>query len=421
MKTLYIFIFLFIGFGSMAQIHTIYTKYDSTAIKKMNDAYHEAAFNRNIEARANFMLSLDSIASDSAFVFDIRGLFFREMPDIRRFTNIIEINAERNQLTKFRIKSRNLKHIKTINISGNNISDLKIGKAPKLEKIDFGRNPISKIPFGIFRSRKIDELSLNSCNVKKLPWWLPFKKKIRQLYVYNNPLAISNKNIRRMRNLTHLQMSILPGDSISSYFSRLTNLKKLVFYKSKINSLPDNFWQLNNLEVFILYDNEFDEIPEVCFKLPRLHHLDFYYNNVKYIPMGIMQCDSLEELYLSYNQISVIPDALKEMKNLKKLYIHHNNIEEVPKWINSMPQLEVLDMGYNQINELPSFSNLINLHTVDFQSNELTEFPFEWYNLPSLNRIFLFDNPWKLTSKEYKKVMEMKELLKQQGGELFVN
>ena len=62
------------GFGLMAQTHNIYTKDDSIAIKKMNDEYSEAAFNRNIEARSSFLLSLDSIASDSAFVLDIRGL-----------------------------------------------------------------------------------------------------------------------------------------------------------------------------------------------------------------------------------------------------------------------------------------------------------------------------------------------------------
>ena len=94
---------------------------------------------------------------------------------------------------------------------------------------------------------------------------------------------------------------------------------------------------------------------------------------------------------------------------------------KVPKWFNTMSQLQVIDMGYNQIRELPSFSKLVNLHTVDFQSNNLSEFPFEWYDLPSLNRIFLFDNPWKLTSKEYDRMLKMKDLMKLKGGELFVN
>ncbi len=283
------------------------------------------------------------------------------------------------------------------------------------------KNPISKLSFGLFRSKNLEEVSINNSEIAKLPWWFAYKKKISKLYIYNNPMLLSKQNINRMHNITHLQISVMDNDSMPEYFSELVNITKLVIYKSKINRLPKSFYKLSNLEVFILYKNEFTEIPEVCFKLKSLKHLDFYYNKIRYIPMGIIQCNKLEELYLSFNQISVIPDALQEMKNLKRLYIHHNNIEEVPEWINNLYNLEVLDMGYNGISELPSLMELTKLHTVDFQSNSIFKFPLELLDMQSLNRVFLFDNPFEFNIEEGKLFEQKYDSFKQRGGELFID
>lgn len=394
-----------------------YAKY----LNKNSELLLDSVFDINAEKRKNFLLSLGTMASDSIFDFDIKGMAFREFPDISRFTNIKSINAEHNQLEEVVIRGKFINTIEYINLNNNKLQKIRVGRSKSIKRIDFDNNPIEKMPFAIVWSKGISNISFNNCNLKKLPWWLKYKKNISQLYVYNNYIKLTKSNVRRMRNITHLHISVCKNDSIPEYFSNLRELKKLVIYKSKINNLPSNFGKLVNLEVLILYENSFDEIPSVCFELPNLRHLDFYYNKVKFIPMDIIKCKNLEELYLSHNQIAVLPHSLSSMKKLKRLYIHHNNIEEVPLWVNDMNQLEVLDMGYNQITELPSFSKLINLHTVDFQSNMISEFPFQWFNLPSLNRVFLFDNPWKLTKNEYEEVLKKKEMIKENGGELFIN
>ena len=101
----------------MSQDNKVVEKADSLTKEEIMNAYRDSSFVRAKKSRAAFLSSLDSIDSDSSFVFDIRRMYFREMPDISRFTHITEINAERNQLSDFRVKTKNLKHIKYINIS----------------------------------------------------------------------------------------------------------------------------------------------------------------------------------------------------------------------------------------------------------------------------------------------------------------
>lgn len=421
-KSLLFLIVIELIYGNMlAQRSSV--NYDSIQIvrQKRYIAYLDTAYKNSANERKAFLSFLKTIPSDSAFALDLRGMNFREFPDIIRFTNITSINIEHNQIKFIKLKSRNLKNVTNINISRNQLLKAKIGRAPKLLTFNMDYNKIRKIPKGIFWVKQIRAINFRSCNVEKLPWWLKYRKRINKIYAFNNPIPMSRRNVRRMRNITHLQISIMSDDSVPDYFSKLVKLKKLVFYNSKIDKLPSNFWKLSNLEVFILYKDNFTEIPEVCFKLPNLRHLDFYYNRIRFIPMGIIKCDSLEELFLSFNQISIIPDAMQSMKNLRKFYIHHNNIEEIPNWINSLTNLEIFDIGYNDISKLPNLSNLKKLESLDIQSNKIQDFPFDYLNLPSLKTIFLSNNPFKINSLDLKKINIQKAIFEKSGGKIIMD
>ncbi len=376
-------------------------------------------FERNKQARENFLANLDKINSDSVFVLNISQLAFREFPDIERFTNITKIIAWHNQLVYVNIKRKNLKSVTSINFSGNDIKNIKIGYAPSLERINFVGNNISKLPVRLVFSRKLESILLNDCHIVRLPWWLKYKKSITEMCFSGEEFLIDSKNFRRMRNLTLLQIIGHPMDSLPDELCEMVNLEKLVVARTRLKIIPKDFDKLKNLKVIIFYEDDFDEIPKSCFNLPRLKHLDFYFNNISYIPNEIENCDSLQELFLSFNKISVLPDAISKMHNLNSLYIHHNNIEFVPDWINNMDSLKILDMGYNDISELPSLSKLYKLQSIDFQENNIETFPTEWFLLPKLNVIYMFNNPLKFSKEEHLLFTEGKNSFNKDKGHLF--
>ena len=410
--------FIYLSANSYAQRDSLAQKRKADSLSVVFELNKEAEFQAKAPMREAFLRKLANYPSDTVFELNIYNMAFRVLPDLSRFTHITRINAMENQLKEIVLKSKNIKFLESLDVRDNELSILKIGKAPKLSSVFMGRNPITDIPFGLHRARTLKKLDVSYTKIEKLPWWMKYKRSLSELLLFRNEIDLSRKNIRRMRHIKTLQLAGIQIDSLPDYFAKLKKLERLTVAYCRLQNLPDNFYKLEHLEVLILYQNNFLEIPKVVYALPVLRHLDFYFNQIRSIPKGLSRMDSLQELYLSFNQITVLPAEIAELKSLKKLYIHHNNIETAPAWLSKLSHIEVLDMGYNEIEVLPDFSSLDSLREVDFQENKLAKFPFQLLELPKIKLIFLSNNPFDLDKSEQLKLARLSKIYAQGGGRL---
>ena len=74
-----------------------------------------------------------------------------------------------------------------------------------------------------------------------------------------------------------------------------------------------------------------------------------------------------------------------------------------------MTSLERVGVGHNQLLELPDLSKLQSLTDFDCENNLLMDFPWELLELPKLEVLVLFDNPFALTREE-KHELDMMEI-----------
>jgi Leucine-rich repeat (LRR) protein len=391
---------------------------DSTVIRQAELAsQHEIELSTK---RALFLKELSLFPSDSAFEFNICDLGFHELPDISRFTHLTAIRVSGNQLNKLKLKSKNIKFVTVIDIRDNNISILKIGRAPQLKSVYLGENPLQKITTSLLFDHKLRSMDISKTHIEKLAWWMKYKTSLSELYINQSELRLSNRNIRRMRNIKTLLLARMHIDSLPFSFSKLHKLERLTIGYCSLNKLPSNFGALNNLHTLILYSNAFTEFPSVCYQLESLVHLDLYYNHIRNIPQGIGQLKKLEHLYLSFNQISTLPNDIQELTHLKSFHIHHNNIETAPHWLNNLTELQILDMGYNDIDLIPNLSKLDSLKEVDFQENNISAFPFQFLEMPNTRLIFLANNPFSMTLDEKKKLSKLSKEFAKHNGQLIL-
>ncbi|MCK5856611.1 MAG: leucine-rich repeat domain-containing protein [Bacteroidales bacterium] len=418
--TTYVAFFLFLIFiksFSFAQSNSTLDKHKTDSIQSAK--YHEQFIQLKL-LRDEFLKELDSYPSDSSFKLDISNLGFIVFPDISRFTHITHIQASGNQLTRLRLASKNIRHLKVLDIRDNDIKNLKIGRTPQLNSIYLNANPLQRIPGNLFFNRKLRKLDISNTEIEHLAWWMKYKRNLNELYINQGILKLNNTNIRRMRHLKTLLLAHLDIDSLPSSFSNLNKLERLTIGHCKLNSLPNNFGKLNNLHTLILYNDAFTEIPKACYQLKSLTHLDFYFNHLQSIPIGIKQLHNLKHLYLSFNQISILPPDIQELKHLQTLHIHHNNIEIAPQWLSKLISLQILDMGYNDIEVLPKLSSLDSLIEVDFQENKIVIFPFQFLEMPSIQLVFLAKNQFVMSQDEMEKLSQLSKSFANRKGQLIL-
>ncbi|XP_055070751.2 matrix-remodeling-associated protein 5 [Misgurnus anguillicaudatus] len=155
--------------------------------------------------------------------------------------------------------------------------------------------------------------------------------------------------------------------------------------------------------------NAINHIPALAFGgLRRLELLMMHGNNLQKIPDGAFQdLVSLQILKMSYNKLSVITGhSFSGLTGLIRLHLDHNLIEFIhPDAFSGMTSLRLLHLEGNHLQKLhpatfSTFSLLQRFHISTLKhlylsDNLLSTLPKEMMgNLPQLENIFLYGNPW---------------------------
>ena len=213
------------------------------------------------------------------------------------------------------IYRRNVKNINNSGYHKNNNSKYtnipkEIGSFTQLEKLDMSSHNLTSIPPSIGELQNLKKLYLGSNKLTSLPREIYNLENLNVLHLGNEDLPHFSKDGNRV--------------TISNDIRKLGNLTRLNLCKNYMNSIPDDIVKLGNLTYLDLSRNNLKTIPDDIGKLKNLMYLDLSRNNLKSIPPSIGLCKNLRYLDLSYNNLTSLPKEIEDLPKLSKLNVRDN-------------------------------------------------------------------------------------------------
>lgn len=224
-------------------------------------------------------------------------------------------------------------------------------------------------------------LSLKSSLAKILQSIVDVSSHLQRLYIYNDgtKLVMLN-NLKKMVNLTELELVRCDLERIPHAIFSLTNLQELDLKENNLRSIEEivSFQHLRKLICLKLWHNSIMYIPEHIKKLGSLERLYFCHNKIEILPSHLFLCNKLRYLDLSNNDIRFIPPEIGVLQSLQYFSVTFNKIENLPDELFFCKKLKTLKLGKNALSILsPKISYLLLLTHLDLKGNHFEVLPPE--------------------------------------------
>ncbi len=259
--------------------------------------------------------------------------------------NLKELDLNSNEIKTIDLNGFPNLHI--LNLSGNNITNIKPIQQANIKKIILFNNELNDFPYelkGISNLNSLD-LSYNSFDTisNNLTNDLSKFNALISIDLKGNQLTDFPTALGQMPKLEQIELknNKISGELILSGFNAL---KDLSLQQQFINSFIIESNSLQNLNNIQFSGNEISEF-EIKSTLINCSLLDLSTNEIKVIPPSITLLKNLEELNLSNNKLTEIPN-LEELAQLKKLSLYSNNLTTL-KDVKLPASLEELDLSNN--------------------------------------------------------------------------
>jgi Leucine-rich repeat (LRR) protein len=341
----------------------------------------------------------------------LSGNYLRSLPEAElcQLPALRTLNVSGNEVTRISelgLKSECLNELEVLDVSHNEINELKgsdLAALSKVKEILLGSNFISSVAESAFEEmRELRVLDLGGNQLSALPR--------RVLGNLDNLVALSlaNNSISRLEpgtfdSLQNLKVLDLAGNELTSesassrVFGGLRALGELVLSRNRLsgalhadvfaksvralrvdNNRIENLFALSALENLKELDasgNRLDRLPS---SLPAgVTHLHLSDNRLTEVTDATMANGShILVLDLSHNELISVPESLRHLKVLQTLDLSHNSIDRLEgASILGLTQLWRLQLRKNRIRTLniDILKNLQSLQIVDLSSNDLAE------------------------------------------------
>lgn len=146
---------------------------------------------------------------------------------------------------------------------------------------------------------------------------------VNSVPVDNDYLFTNIQNaLAQPEKVINLSLGYLDQAEAPKETGQFPNLKKLSFYRSKIQSLPSEIGQLKNLEYLSLeWSENITEFPPVILELKNLRKLNLYGTQIAALPQNMDRLTLLESLDIGWMPIATLPDSLRKLSNLREIGI----------------------------------------------------------------------------------------------------
>ena len=313
---------------------------------------------------------------------------------IEKFPNLTVLDLKNNKLKGLDVGVINLKKLKTLDVSNNDLLDLpnELGFLAGLVRISFIGNPIKTIKPALRDSgaEVLKQFLRGRCSntqeiepTKADDLWQTYLRE----FLTNNELILKEKQI----------------EEIDKRVFEIKGLKILDLSKNSLRGLKGEFQALKNLKVVRFNENKFEKAPLDLLAIEPLQELELqgnklqeFYENVK---ESMFIWKDLRLIDLSRNTLRSIPHMIPHFLSLKTLNLAYNQIEDITNLCNeNMRNLCVLDVSNNRIMDIPKgfwdwFNSLTHLN---LENNELTKLPSEIGFMYGLKSLKVDGNPIKL-------------------------
>lgn len=224
-------------------------------------------------------------------------------------------------------------------------------------------------------------LSLKS-NLTKIPQSIvDVSSHLQRMYIYNDgtKLVMLN-NLKKMINLTELELVHCDLERIPHAVFSLTNLQELDLKENNLRSIEEivSCQHLRKLTCLKLWHNSIMYIPEHIKKLGSLERLYFSHNKIEILPSHLFLCNKLRYLDLSNNDIRFIPPEIGVLQSLQYFSVTCNKIENLPDELFFCKKLKTLKLGKNALSLIsPKISYLVLLTHLELKGNQFEVLPPE--------------------------------------------
>ncbi|MFX1259635.1 MAG: hypothetical protein ACFFAN_17410 [Promethearchaeota archaeon] len=242
-------------------------------------------------------------------------------------------------------------------------------------------------------------------------------------------LKIVDEAIRKLQNLTKLNIKYTKNNEVPEYLKEFYNLEHLSLEYNNLKLLPEWFRDFKKLRHLNLENNDLTVLPEYLiylnelqiFKIRYNNNLEWNQNNLdilralsdKKVEITAPRLFSFQIRYnLSKEKIEIIRELEKENieKEKKHQYVNPINIKiedgKIVKWrlfeynFKTLPEnfgvfkdLRSLTITQTPLEFLPSsFGELTNLEFLDLSNNALEYLPVSFINLTSIKELNLSNN-----------------------------
>ncbi|CAF3716867.1 unnamed protein product [Adineta steineri] len=349
-----------------------------------------------------------SIVHKNAF----NGLKLRKLEFQSNPINSIEINAFvdlSNYLEEFIFSTTLLSSQLTTTTFLQILSELPNLKRLLLRSFDLSNSFNISSNKNILTSRKLTQLSLQSCSIKQIDdieTFINLFPNLERLDLsenrfeyFNIPLILSLKKLKSLNlsknKIRHL--NIHPSISTTT-FHPSNSLIELDLSYNGIETIDEHIFELisSQLEILNLRNNELVTEKHLTFLIHLYYLREFYFDynrlesiNQLYLPLNL-KILSLKNNRLSYINLSI----LTRLGHLEKLYLSSNKLTQWSSTINNIfPSLEILELDRNHLSLISSLNapklKQLNLDG-NFLGNQIDKKIFS--NLPILERLQLRDN-----------------------------
>ncbi len=269
-----------------------------------------------------------------------------------------------------------------------------IGALKNLVLLDVSINSLYDLPESLQALSKLQKLYLHDNQFIVLPSWLS-SLDLDLLYVVGNPLRQMPLNAKSLTlmddmydqlvdqlpyftNLRHvlLQTRVFPEDC--QWLIQQPHLETLEVHIATIAAGVTDVWKCTQLKALSFMDVYFLRIPDEIVQMTRLEKLTIEGTDLRSLPSKMGRCLPLKHLSIRGSSFKRVPPCVKHLVFLEYLELSCCEIRQIPKWLTNLKQLECLNLHKTEVSVVPEgILHLELLKKLVLSETNITTFP-EW-------------------------------------------
>ena len=269
-----------------------------------------------------------------------------------------------------------------------------IGALKNLVLLDVSINSLYDLPESLQALSKLQKLYLHDNQFTVLPSWL-CALDLKLLYAVGNPLRQMPLNVKSLAlmddlydnlanhlsyftDLRHVLLQTRQFPKDCQWLIQQPNLDTLEVHIATIAEDVTDVWKCTQLKALSFMDVYFLRIPDEIIQMTRLEKLTIEGTDLRALPAKMGGCLHLKHLSIRGSSFKRVPPCIQHLVFLEYLELSCCEIRQIPKWLSNLKQLEYLNLHKTEVSVVPEgILYLAFLKKLVLSQTNITTFP-EW-------------------------------------------